>query len=401
MAKIFAFCKQMEWGCRVVRLNLQFHDNSAVFSVDAIAATSTEDEKENGKAEGTRILATGGGDGAVRIWRYSYERASEAPRKEFEYGTMEDYPLAVEHLCTLKKHRGSVNCVRFSKDKRFLATAGDTGAVLLWEVDKILESTPTGDDHTYAGAPSVVRDPDGTDIYDIAWTGGNIALGTASGKVEVYEIKEKAPAKKETATPTGKDGQKRLKVISAQSAPYTGRLLASKKAHKDVVQGVASGEEVFASFGNERSLVIHTKKGKKIKKITDRPLFVDKDKHVLFFRRLAFSDKTGTLYVPSGTHDGKFAVFLFERPEWQPTSFLGGFPSSPGNVHITERYVLVSEGRNLYVFLLSDHRFLFRVLDCAFLPITDMCTIEEKETRTVVGVSSSDGFLSCVCLYKR
>ena len=92
-------------SCEVVKLDLQLHEESAVFSVDATKTFYSERNKENACSSEELILATGGGDGAVRIWRYSY--VGEKPAGKFRYSTASEVRMEIEHLSTLRKHKGS------------------------------------------------------------------------------------------------------------------------------------------------------------------------------------------------------------------------------------------------------------------------------------------------------
>jgi len=49
-------------------------------------------------------------------------------------GEMKLWNLSYDHIKTVKKHSGSVSCVGFSLDERFLASAGDDGKLFIFEV---------------------------------------------------------------------------------------------------------------------------------------------------------------------------------------------------------------------------------------------------------------------------
>ena len=59
-----------------------------------------------------RVLASGSGDGTVRLWD----------------------AVAGEHKRTLTGHMDGVNSLAFSPDGRVLASGSDDGTVLLWKV---------------------------------------------------------------------------------------------------------------------------------------------------------------------------------------------------------------------------------------------------------------------------
>lgn len=61
---------------------------------------------------GNKYFCTGGINGEVKLWDFSYN-----------------------HVKTIKKHTGSVTCVRFSTDNKFLASSGDDGKIFVMDCD--------------------------------------------------------------------------------------------------------------------------------------------------------------------------------------------------------------------------------------------------------------------------
>lgn len=65
------------------------------------------------------IFATGGWDNYVKVWSFS---ALDAPDG-----------VSAKLIALLRDHTGTVNCVRFSPDGRYLATCGDDSMLFLWQ----------------------------------------------------------------------------------------------------------------------------------------------------------------------------------------------------------------------------------------------------------------------------
>lgn len=378
----------MKARCTVVKLNIQFHEESAIFSVDTV------------EIEGKTIIATAGGDSAIRLWEYTY--TGEEPKEEFEYKTALSDGCAIKHIFTLEKHKGSVNTLQFSRDRKYLITGGDTGAVCLWEIDKVLGSTPAEEDNKYKGRPTIVREPDGSDIYEVKWFRDRIVIGTSSGRIEQYTVKAHEEAKENTPIKqrekeTKSTGSIKIRVIEEYAADTTRtKCVSSRQAHRDVVQGIACSREVFATFGNDRVVKIFTEEGKIVQKVSKKSLITDK--HTLFFRRLSFSSD-GILYLPSGIYEGRNTVHILSPPEYKITQTIGPFPSPTACTHVPEGFLAVSEGRNFYLFETEGHSLLFRIADCTFLPITDIKTVKQTKESLSLLVSSSDGFLTNIIVY--
>lgn len=380
--------------CEALKIDLQMHEEAAIFSVDAIL------RKES------YLVATGGGDKAVRLWKYLYSQTGEQ-KDLFVYRTASSIPYVIEHMATLKRHQGSVNCIRFSPCKKYLVTTGDTGSVYAWDIDKILSSALEGGDLVYTGQPIRVRDADGTDIYDLGWMKDKIIIGTSGGQIEIYSlVKRSIECSDKSVSPILSDSNNnpnnainkitttiKFRVVEGRDPErYEGKLIMKRKMHRDIIQGVSCTEKTIASYGNDRVLKIFESNGKMVKKF-NRKSFIT-DKHPFFFRRMSFTEDE-SLYIPACTDANTHVVLFFKAPEYSPSKAIGPFLSSPGNVHIAGNTIFVSEGRNIYVFNRNQgNTLLFRVLDCAFLPITDICTLYVKDNVVSVLVSSSDGFLT-------
>lgn len=405
-----------EHCCRVTKLNVQFHEESAIFSVSSITSG-----KWGGGGQGA-IVATGGGDGAVRVWDLRWDEGRKEERTaQFTYGNILSGNARIKHLVTLKKHPRSVNCVRFSRDGALLATGGDEGLVMVWDTDVIISSSSSNtsmpdmidaeaeaeadEEVVYDGGALMLRECDGVDVYDLAWGDGGLFVGLSNGTVESYSIARNLGDGQEKQPCTGgAEGGPRVKmrmVSQLKDSQWKSELVSSVKAHKDIVQGMAYNEKsTLASLGRDRVLVIYTVDKQKITKKTAHPAgrLRFSDRHSLFFRRIQFSRCGDFLYASSGMHNEECSVLVFKAPFEEVHAALGPFPSSPGAVLVEREIVCVSEGRNLYVFKASkdSQSFLFRIKDCAFLPITDFSPMPARAGGLDFLVSATDGFLSLI-----
>lgn len=128
-------------------------------------------------------LVTGGGDNNVRIWRVSY---SQAPGEE-------DAGPQIDYLCTLSKHTGAINVVRFDPQGRVLATAGDDGIVFFWTLGNAGSAREFGADPDDEVKESwVLRHASksgSAEIYDLAWSPDSkyVITGSTDNIARIYE----------------------------------------------------------------------------------------------------------------------------------------------------------------------------------------------------------------------
>ncbi|KAF6263109.1 WD40-repeat-containing domain protein [Scenedesmus sp. NREL 46B-D3] len=88
---------------RAKTLQIIWHSKDPVFSIDF-------------HPDG--YFATGGADREIKIW---------------ELSCAADGTPGVRHAASLEGHNATVNCVRFSKTGHYMASAGDSGEVIIWK----------------------------------------------------------------------------------------------------------------------------------------------------------------------------------------------------------------------------------------------------------------------------
>uniref|UniRef100_A0A8C5AI50 Chromatin assembly factor 1 subunit B n=1 Tax=Gadus morhua TaxID=8049 RepID=A0A8C5AI50_GADMO len=138
---------------KVVTCEIAWHNKEPVYSLDF---------QHHGDGRVLR-LATAGVDTTVRVWRVD---------------TGPDGKAVVDFLSNLARHTKAVNVVRFSPGGELLASGGDDAAILLWKLNdqKEPESSPLfqeeDDSLLNKESWSVVKTLRGhiEDVYDISWT---------------------------------------------------------------------------------------------------------------------------------------------------------------------------------------------------------------------------------------
>lgn len=135
-------------------------------------------------ARGHGRLATAGGDNNVRIWRLQY--ASD--------GSV----AGVTYLATLAKHTQAVNVVRWDPKGQLLASAGDDGTILLWQLADAPvarefgaddDDDGTGDDRETWKLKVAYR-ASVSEVYDLAWSPDSqyIMAGSMDNVARIYSV---------------------------------------------------------------------------------------------------------------------------------------------------------------------------------------------------------------------
>lgn len=206
--------------------------------------------------------------------------------------------LRISHLEDLAgTHERSVNVVRFSPCRNFIASGSDDACVVIWEKKK----KPVFSKEYYEvgwGSKKVLRGHL-REIHDLCWnhSGRHIASASLDGSVIIYDIDR------------GKVNQ---------------RLEGSKPVH-----GVAWSGSYLATMSTDRSLRIY-EQGKKgfyikhcIKEHENVKLFQDEVSSSAYFRRCAFSNDGSFLLTSAGVARNVPAVhcFFYENYQYPSVSY--------------------------------------------------------------------------------
>ncbi|XP_069058634.1 chromatin assembly factor 1 subunit B [Pleurodeles waltl] len=149
---------------KFITCEIAWHNKEPVYSVDF----------QHGIDGKINRLASAGVDTTVRIWK-----TERGP----------DGKATVEFLSNLARHTKAVNVVRFSPSGDILASGGDDAAILLWKLNDNKESEPTSfqdqeDDEALLSKENwtVVKTLRGhlEDVYDICWTLDGNYMASAS-----------------------------------------------------------------------------------------------------------------------------------------------------------------------------------------------------------------------------
>ena len=138
------------------------------------------------------VLATAGNTSIINLFKVSFKNSTtDNSTPIFQRGGGN---TKVAYMCSLTRHEGAVNAVAFSPDGLHLATAGDTGSVIIWSVPVSKRGNGNGQ-HYWS---TVQREQDlsvrivsriGEGICDISWSADSkrFLAGTIDHSVFVCE----------------------------------------------------------------------------------------------------------------------------------------------------------------------------------------------------------------------
>lgn len=325
---------EIRWHCGPTGLN------EAVLSIDFLheKALSVADQEPSQKPlGGAMILATGGADKEIKLWRVardiemksaSHSKSGHTSKKDGRSDqdkagedaktkdTAEDAVSPVsglEFIFSLSGHDRSINCVRFSPNGQFLASASDDMSVIIWTKPKTAADDWRWDSITSFSdiSRTLLACGHKGDITDLAWSPDSAFLcSTSVDNCSVIWNVEKA------------------------------EVAERKKEHTQFVQGAAWDplNEFLVTEGNDRSCRVYALKGydpvtrsngkKQVRKLTCVQTIKTRE-----FENDAKADTTQKSVEPEGVADEpaarslvpKHRMFLDDtcpvfarRPTWTP-----------------------------------------------------------------------------------
>ncbi|XP_047980951.1 protein HIRA-like isoform X1 [Salvia hispanica] len=249
------------------------HGTSQIFSIDI--------------QPGGLRFATGGGDHKVHIWNTKY-----AGREK------QNDDSASKLLATLRDHFGSVNCVRWAKHGRYIASGSDDQVILVHE-----RKPGSGTAEFGSGEPPDVENWKVTmtlrghtaDVVDLNWSpdDSTLASGSLDNTIHVWDMS-------------------------------TGICTAVLRGHSSLVKGVAWDPigSFIASQSDDKTVIIW--------RTSDWSLVHRTDGHwakslgSTFFRRLGWSPCGHFITTTHGFQKPRHSAPVLERGEWSATfDFLG------------------------------------------------------------------------------
>ena len=297
--------------------------------------------------------------------------------------------LKIQHVEDLAgTHERSVNVVRFSPCKKFIASGSDDTCIVVWEKKK---KPVFGEDRCELGWGSkrVLRGHL-REIHDLCWSsnGKYVASGSLDGSVIIFDV---------------------------EKAKLLQRLESNKPVH-----GVAWSDTYLAALSTDRCLRIY-EQGKKngfyikhcIKEHESARLFQDEASSSAYFRRLAFSPNSTFLLTSAGIARGVPAVhcFLFQHHQHPSVSYPVNLTSNTAALAIRfcpvvfqsqnaevlnnlgSRYVWAVACKDSVIIYNSDQSSpVGAVTNPHYSSISDVAWFEES----LLAVSSIDGYVSFI-----
>eukprot|EP01133_Synstelium_polycarpum_P007439 gene7439-8704_t len=239
------------------------HSGFPIFSVDV-------------HPDGSRF-ATGGGDNKIKIW-------SMLPVAVREVEEDEGFPRLLK---SIDSHFSAVNCVKWSRDGKFLASGSDDKLVMIWAMNASMAGSSFGEPSTENWVCVNTLRGHSADISEVAWSHDSRLLASASFD----------------------------KTIMIWDVAAGFRLIKTLSEHKGVVKGLSwdpIGRYLTSQSDDHSVIVWHTGDWTVETRISEpfqAPISA-------FFLRPTWSPDGHSLCAPHGLNNATHTAVLIHRQSW-------------------------------------------------------------------------------------
>ncbi|GAM21951.1 hypothetical protein SAMD00019534_051260 [Acytostelium subglobosum LB1] len=272
-------------------------------------------------------LCTTGSDNDVKIWSYTQNNVTN--KIEFTY------------LSSLSKHSKHVNVARFSPGGNLLASGGDDGTIAIWRLNPLLQQqTPIVDNEDGIqmkevwSIVAVLRAQ--TDCYDLAWSPNGLHLVSCStdNSIQIWSPITRASNQlivEHTHYVQGVSWDPLGRYLVSESSDGTCRIYSESKASKRKTAASKKLNVALASLLSRRSYVNsycdqdhHDEDQKHIDSAQSTPtketedslskdhrMFYDENV-TTFFRRASWSPEGSLLILPTGKFKANPSMSKYE-----------------------------------------------------------------------------------------